>query len=250
MTVVGEGNLKKTALITGSTGGIGRAIARKLASKGYNLQLHYNTNTQLALDIQEELIKDYGVEVSLYQFDLINEDSTISLTQALLPKPDIIIHNAGMSLYGLFTDITPEQYHEMIQLHLTSPFWITQQLLPSMLSKKWGRIVFITSIWGETGASCESLYSMTKGGLISLSKSLSKELAPSGITVNAISPGIVDTNMVQHLSHEELTELYQDIPVGRMGSPEEVAHAVHFLLEEGSNYITGQVIRVNGGWYT
>jgi 3-oxoacyl-[acyl-carrier protein] reductase len=238
------------ALITGATGGIGEAISRKLASQGYSLQLHYHQNKQKALQLQAEIRSAYDVSVTIYQADLAKPEGVDHLGEALQGVPDIVIHNAGMAHYALFTEIQVEDYERMIQLHLTSPFVLTQRLLPAMISKKWGRIVFITSIWAETGASCEALYSMVKGGLTSLMKSLAKELAPSGITVNAVAPGVIDTQMMSSFTVEELQELYKEIPVGRMGSPTEVAHSVGFLVEEESRYITGQVIRVNGGWYT
>jgi 3-oxoacyl-[acyl-carrier protein] reductase len=241
--------LSKVALITGATGGIGRAIAKKLAIQGYCLQLHYNVNQKKAMELQLELEDVYGVKVQVIQADLGQSEGVQKLTSELNQSPDILIHNAGIAHYSLFTDITAATYQEMIQLHLTSPFALTQLILPQMISKKWGRIVFVTSIWGETGASCESLYSMVKGGLIALTKSLSKELAPSGITVNAVSPGAIDTQMMSDFDEDDLQRLYEEIPIGRMGSPEEVAHTIHFLLEQESGYMTGQVLRVNGGWY-
>jgi 3-oxoacyl-[acyl-carrier protein] reductase len=241
--------VSKVALITGATGGIGRAISRKLASMGYFLLLHYNQNDSYAHELHQELVRDWNCQVMIFKADLSSPMGVEHLIQSLTIFPDIVIHNAGMEHYSLFTDIGDEDYQRMVQIHLTSPFKMTQRLLPPMISKKWGRIIFITSIWGETGASCESLYSMAKGGVISLSKSLAKELAPSGITVNAVSPGAINTRMMDAFAPEELTKLYEEIPIGRMGSPEEVAHTVHFLVEDESRYMTGQVIRVNGGWY-
>lgn len=246
----GGSKVSKVALVTGATGGIGRAIATKLAMHGYNLQLHFHQNGEIAKHLQDELSTTYQVRVELCQANLSLPDGVEELLITLSRKPDILIHNAGLSHYGLFTDVSPEEYQRMIQMHLTSPFQLTQKILPQMISLKWGRVIFITSIWGETGASCESLYSMTKGGVIALAKSLSKELAPSGITVNAVSPGAIDTQMMSTFTPEELHRLYEEIPIGRMGSPEEVAHTVHFLVQEESRYITGQVLRVNGGWYT
>jgi 3-oxoacyl-[acyl-carrier protein] reductase len=240
----------KTALITGASGGIGSAIAHKLASHGYSLQLHYHQNRQKAEQIQEEIRSRHQVQVSIYQADLTKPEGTDHLVETLENTPDIIVHNAGLAHYALFTDIQTEDYDKMIQLHLTSPFKLTQQLLPTMISRRWGRIIFITSIWAETGASCEALYSMVKGGLTSLMKSLAKELAPSGITVNAVAPGVIDTQMMSSFTSDELQELYKEIPIGRMGNPAEVAHSVGFLIDEESSYMTGQVMRVNGGWYT
>ena len=242
--------MSRTVLVTGATGGIGKAISLKLAKEGYSLQLHFNQNINQALLLQQEILNEYQVEVTLHRADLSTSEGVKELMASLYKHPDILIHNAGISHYGLFTDIKQDDYQRMIQVLLTSPFQLTQLILPSMISNRWGRILFVASIWGETGASCETLYSMAKGGLISLTKALSKEVAPSGITVNAVSPGAINTAMLSTFDEEELARLSDEIPMGRLGSPAEVAHTAHFLIEEESSYITGQVIRVNGGWYT
>lgn len=242
--------MSKVALVTGATGGIGSAIAYKLASKGYGLQLHYHSQHEQACSLQEQLARKFGVSVSIYQANLSKVGQAEELVECLDTFPDIVIHNAGVGQYGLFTEISGAEYQQMVQLHLSSPFVLTQRILPQMISNKWGRIIFITSIWGETGAACETLYSMVKGGLIALTKSLAKELAPSGITVNAVSPGAIQTEMMKSFTTEEINDILEEIPIGRMGSPEEVAHAVQYLLETESAYTTGQTLRVNGGWYT
>lgn len=242
--------MSKVALITGASGGIGQAMAFRLASKGYTLLLHYHANYEQALRLQNQIANTYQVPVYLCQADLSMPQGVERILEQVCLFPDILIHNAGLSQYGLFTEITQEEYQHMLQLHLTSPFRLTQHFLPRMIQNRWGRIIFITSIWGETGAACETLYSMVKGGLIALTKSLAKELAPSGITVNAVSPGLIDTRMNASFSEEETKEIIEQIPLGRMGFPEEIAHAVSFLCDQESAYITGQVLRVNGGWYT
>lgn len=238
------------ALITGATGGIGQATAMKLAQSGYFLQLHYHSNHQVAACLQEQLAATYGIEVDIHGADLSHPQGVEQLLQGLTRKPDILIHNAGQAHVALFTEISERDYERMIQLHLTSPFKLTQRLLPSMITNHWGRIVYVTSIWGETGGSCETLYSMVKGGLNALTKALAKELAPSGITVNAVSPGAIETPMLEGYTPEEKQALAEAIPSGRLGLPEEVAHAIHFLILEESSYITGDILRVNGGWLT
>ncbi len=214
----GEITLSRKALITGASGGIGRAIAKKLAQERYSLILHYHQNREKAEELAQELTLAYGNPITLIQADLSQPEGIQQVLQNCPYFPDVLIHNAGRTQYGLFTDISEEEYNEMIHMNLTAPFQLTQRLLPSMLHRKWGRVIFITSIWGETGASCESLYSMVKGGLISLTKSLAKELAPSNICVNAVSPGVIDTPMMKQFEVEDLERLYDEIPMGRMGS--------------------------------
>lgn len=238
-----------TALITGATGGIGEAIAYRLASDGLSLQLHYHTNQQKAMELQDKLTAQFGVDVQLFAADLATSAGANQLLKELIPKPDILIHNAGFAHYALFQEVSSLDYERMIQMQLTSPFILTQGILPALIAKKEGKIVFITSVWAETGAANESLYALAKGGLTALMKSLAQELGPSGITVNAVAPGLIDTAMNRTLETKELELLCSEIPLGRMGSAEEVAHCVSFLIDERSSYITGQVLRVNGGWH-
>jgi 3-oxoacyl-[acyl-carrier protein] reductase len=161
---------------------------------------------------------------------------------------DLLVLNSGISYYGLVTDMSDEEIEQMIALHITSPFRLTQKLIPAMVKKREGNIIVITSIWGIVGASCEVLYSMVKGGQNSFVKALAKELAPSNIRVNAIAPGAIKTRMLSNFTEEELKALEDEIPLGRLGNPNEVAQTVSFLASKNSSYITGQVISVNGGW--
>lgn len=240
--------MTKYALITGASGGIGSAVARKLYSEGYSLYLHYNTNLQALLQLQTELSEGDKL-VHLIQADLSKSDGVPYLLSQLNHSIDTVIFNAGTSYYGLITDMTTDEITQMIQLQTTSPFVLIQALLPEMIKKKFGHIVMISSIWGITGASCEVLYSMVKGGQNSFVKALAKEVAPSGVRVNSIAPGAIQTNMLGHLSTDDMKMLEEEIPMGRLGKPEEVAEAVAFLISNQSSYMTGQVLSVNGGWF-
>jgi 3-oxoacyl-[acyl-carrier protein] reductase len=235
----------KYALVTGASGGIGQSIAKQLAQDGYHLYLHYYRNKEALVALSEQL----SVHVHLVQADLSCSSGVDDLLSQLHHPIDVLIHNSGNSFYGLVTDMTDEQVQQMVQLHVTSPFLLTKRLLPSMIKKRSGQIVVISSIWGLTGASCEVLYSMVKGAQNTFVKALAKEVALSGIRVNAIAPGAIDTPMLAHLNEEELTDLAEQIPLGRIGTPEEVAKAVSFLISDDASYITGQILSVNGGWY-
>ncbi|GGJ56443.1 3-oxoacyl-[acyl-carrier protein] reductase [Anoxybacillus voinovskiensis] len=235
----------KYALITGASGGIGRSIARQLALDGYGLFLHYYRNKLRVESLREEL----GVWSAAIQADLATRDGAEQLVAQIDRSLDAIVHVSGNSYYGLITDMTDEEVQRIVQLHLTSPVLITKKLLSPMIRKKSGNIIVISSIWGLTGASCEVVYSMVKGGQNTFVKALAKELAPSGIRVNAVAPGAIRTEMLQSFNETELQQMAEDIPLGRIGEPNEVAQTVSFLLSDAASYITGQIISVNGGWY-
>lgn len=233
-------------LIIGASGEIGNAIARTLANEGYQLILHYHTNKQaitllhdqmpteqLLLDIQADLTAENGVEALLNQ---------------LVFPVDAIVFASGTAYYGLFQYVTQVDMDRMLALHVKAPWLITKQLLPQMISRQAGTIIFITSIWAREGASREVMYSSVKGAQNSFVKALAKEVAPSGISVNAVSPGYIDTKMNDHLSKGEKEIVFDQIPAGRAGKPEEIAHVVQFLFDERSAYIQGEIIEVNGGW--
>ncbi|MED0586413.1 elongation factor P 5-aminopentanone reductase [Bacillus subtilis] len=241
--------MNKTALITGASGGIGKSISETLAARGYNLLLHYNTNQNAAAKLAEKLSEMFGVNAEILQADLSAQDGADKLTSSIVQPIDAIVLNSGRSHFGLITDVDNATVQEMVQLHVASPYMLTRNLLPGMIRNKSGAIVAVSSIWGETGASCEVLYSMAKGAQHSFIKGLAKELAPSGIRVNAVAPGAVDTNMMNQFTAAEKEEIADEIPIGRLARPQEIADATAFLLSEKASYITGQILSVNGGWH-
>ncbi|WP_251549179.1 elongation factor P 5-aminopentanone reductase [Neobacillus muris] len=240
--------MKKYALITGASGGIGQAVAVKLAENGYNLYLHYNQNKQSIHDLMEKL-SGYGGDHLPIHADLSKPDGYTHVASQIFSL-DAVIHCGGMSSYGLLMDLKLEEAVELLNVHVLSPLMLTKELLPKLISKQSGNIVVITSIWGQTGASCEVAYSAAKGAQISFVKALSKEVALNGIRVNAIAPGAISTKMLEGFTEEEVERIAYEIPMGRLGQPEEIAKGVAFLLSEESSYMTGQVLAMNGGWYT
>ena len=239
---------KRFALITGASGGIGREIALKLAEENYSLYLHYNSNEEAIHDLIEQL-RPFQVELIPIQADLSTGDGYKKLVENIFALHAIVL-NSGNSYYGLISDMTEQIVNEMIQLHVTSPFQLTRELLPKLMYQEKAAIVAVTSIWGQTGASCEVLYSMVKGGQNAFIKALSKEVSLNGLRVNAVAPGAISTSMLESFSAEDLEIIKGDIPMGRMGSAKEVAEAVSYLLSDKASYITGQILGVNGGWYT
>lgn len=236
----------KYALITGASGGIGREIAIALGKEGYRLYLHYHENER-AIDELMATLKN--IETWKVKADLTKMTGITEILNSVHHSIDCLILNCGTSYIGLMTDMTENQVEEMIQLHITSPFLLTKALLPAMIQKKSGNIVAISSVWGLTGASCEVLYSMVKGGLNTFVKALAKEVAPSGIRVNGVAPGAIATNMLADFSNQDILELCQHIPMQRLGEANEVADLVTFLVSNKSTYINGQIISINGGWY-
>ncbi|MFD3445532.1 elongation factor P 5-aminopentanone reductase [Microbacteriaceae bacterium 4G12] len=238
---------KKYVLITGASGGIGAAISRRLVADGYTLYLHYHENRHKIEVLQEELGTDRVIAV---QANLSLQEGVEQLWRQIHHEVEAIIYTAGKSVYGLVTDVTNEQLEQMTHLQITSLYKLMNAALPPMIRRRRGNIIVISSVWGEVGASCEVLYSMLKGAQNTYVKALAKEVALSGIRVNAIAPGAIDTEMLHIFSEEEKQELAEDIPLGRLGMPEEVANTASFLLSEQASYITGQILNVNGGWYS
>jgi 3-oxoacyl-[acyl-carrier protein] reductase len=240
--------MAKYALITGASGGIGAAAAKILAKEGWHLYLHYNRHESRIKSLVEEL-SQWPAEVIPIQADLEEASGCRKLVDNIF-HVNAIVYSSGNAPYGLFTELDDDTMERALQLHVKSPMAITRDLLPKLWKNPSSRIVIISSIWGQTGAACEVMYSTVKGAQISFVKALSKEVASSRIQVNCIAPGAVQTDMLNRFSKEELHGLQNEIPMGRLGTPEEVADVVSFLLSEKASYITGQVIAVNGGWYT
>jgi 3-oxoacyl-[acyl-carrier protein] reductase len=238
----------KYALITGASGGIGQAAALKLASLGYHLYLHFNKN-EIAIKELLEQLESFGGEYIPIQANLEDTEGYKKICSQIFSL-DAIIHCSGNSHYGLLVDLKQEEVEALMRVHVINPIMITKELLPKLIKKRSGNIILISSIWGQTGAACEVAYSTAKGAQISFVKALSKEVALSGVRVNAIAPGAVETAMMGKFSEEDIQVLQYEIPMGRLGIPEEIANGVKFLLSNESSYITGHVLSINGGWHT
>ena len=243
---------KGPALITGASRGIGKAIAEAFAKDGYDLYLCCKTNIDSLSEFSKELSLKHGICALPFSCDVSDDKSVQSMFEAIEEAgtgyPHIVINNAGIAWYGLLTDMTSEEWHRLIGTNLDSVFHICKNAVPHMLHDGEGCIINISSVWGNVGASCEVAYSASKGGVNAFTKALAKELAPSGIPVNAISCGVIDTEMnSSHLSEDELKELAAEIPADRIGKPSEVAELA-LNLATSPKYLTGQIITIDGGW--
>ena len=241
--------MQKTALVSGASGGIGAAITERLAKEGFAVAALYHQNAAGAEALVQEITAAGGTAAA-FGCDIRDSRAVANAVDAVHEKfgsIDVLVGSAGVARQKLFQDITDEEWDEMRGVHLDGAFYLTRAVLPDMLHKKCGRIIHIASMWGETGGSCEVDYSAVKAGLIGMVKALAKELAPSGITVNCVSPGAVDTPMLRALGDETCAMLTEEIPLGRLGTPEDIAGAVAFLASDDAAYITGQVLSVNGG---
>lgn len=237
---------KKTALITGAARGIGRAIAETFAANGVDLIITCHHSNEQLLQLQKELQNTYSVTCRTFVGDLGDENCVREL-YTNIEETDILINNAGISHVGLLQDMTLAEWNRIMASNLTSAFLCSKYAIPMMLQKQSGKILNISSVWGNTGASMEVAYSASKGGMNAFTKALAKELAPSNIQVNAIACGLIDTEMNQHLSDDEKQQIINEIPANRMGLPEDVAKLAFSLCAEHS-YLTGQVITLDGGW--
>ena len=239
---------KKIAIVTGASRGIGRAIAKILAENDYIVIANYNKSEAEAVQLKEEL-ENQNKQIDIFKADVSMRDEVKKLVDFTLNKYgkiDVLINNAGISKLQLFTDVTDSDWNKIIQNNLYSAFCVTQEVLPNMIHNKNGCIINISSIWGLVGASCESIYSISKAGINAMTKSLAKELGPSNIRVNSIAPGFIDTDMNKNYSIDDINNIKQDIPLQKIGQPEDIAKCVKWLVED--EFTTGQVIALDGGW--
>lgn len=241
--------MKKSVLITGASGAIGSAVAMEFAKAGCNLFLVCNSRINELDEFADKLSYTYDIEVFTASLDYSDTAKAKEALDNLLGENviDILVNNAGISYVGLFQDMTPAAWNNIVNINLNSVYSTCSVVVPGMIKKQAGKIINVSSVWGNVGASCEVAYSATKGGINAFTKALAKELALSGISVNAISPGLVNTPMNSHLSEEEMNDLIAQIPIGRAANPSEIAKCI-MKISELPSYITGQIITADGGW--
>ena len=240
--------MKKTVVVTGASRGIGREIAIEFARNGYNVLANYNNSEKEAIELEKMLIEE-GYSIKVFKADVSKSYESDAMIEYCLKEfggLDVLVNNAGISQDKLFTDITDEEWERMMSVNVTSVFNCSRRALQHMIWEKSGSIINITSMWGETGGSCEVHYSASKAAIIGMTKALAKEVGPSNIRVNAVSPGVIMTDMCAYYGEDTLNELKDETPLMKLGKPEDVAETVYFLAEK-AKFITGQVIGVNGG---
>ena len=236
----------KQVLITGASRGIGAAIARKFAKEGMSLTITGFHDREALQKLQEEIENNFSVACRSYVCDM-GDFASVEKMFAQIPAPDILINNAGISYFGLLSDMSIADWNTVLNTNLNAAFYTSKLAIPHMVHEKWGKIINISSVWGNVGASMEVAYSVSKGGINALTKALAKELAPSNIAVNAIACGVIDTDMNRCFSEEELQALIEEIPADRLGQPEEVG-LLALKLAESPLYLTGQIITMDGGF--
>ena len=236
--------VNKVVVVTGGARGIGAEIVKFLAKLGYKVVLNYNKSESYAQDVKKELNN-----VEIFKADVSKKEEANALIDFAIKKYgkiDVLINNAGIAQTKLFTEITDEDWKDIIDTNLNSAFYCSREAVKNMIHNKSGLIINISSIWGITGASCEVAYSTSKAAINGFTKALAKELGPSNIRVNAIAPGIINTEMNSYLSKDELKNIKEEIPLEKIGDPVDIAKCVKWLIED--NYTTGQIISINGGW--
>ena len=237
----------EAALVTGGDRGIGRAICLRLARGGYAVGVNYCQRERAAQEVVDQ-IRSLGGKAAAFQADVSQRNQAQQLIEEAnraLGSIQLLVNNAGVSWTGLFQDMTQKQWEQLLGVNLNGTVYCCQSVLPSMIRQQKGAIVNLSSIWGITGASCEAGYSAVKAAVIGLTKALAKEVCPSGIRVNCVAPGAIDTEMNSHMTQEDWVLLKEETPLGRIGRPEDIAEAVWFLATNG--FVTGQVLSPNGG---
>lgn len=240
----------KCAIVTGASNGIGRSIALKLAEEGAYVVINYNSDVKAAEETLNIIRKNQGY-AEIYKADVSNYNQVQDMIKFAIDtygKVDILVNNAGVSKVGLFMDFNEEQWDSMINVNIKGVFNCSHAVIPNMIQNKKGVIINMSSMWGNSGASCEAVYSATKGAVNSFTKALAKELGPSNIRVNAISPGVINTRMNKWLTEEEKNDLLDSIPLMKFGEAHDVANLAAFLAQDNSGYITGQIITIDGGF--
>ena len=242
----------KKVFISGASGAIGSAIAKKFLDNGYTVIAHYNTD-KTGIDTLKNYAESQNAlqRIFIVQADLSNSEQVSNMLENLtksFKSIDVIVNNAGVGLYKLITDTTESEWDKLFAVNIKSAYQINNAFIGGMISKGQGKIINISSMWGSVGASMEVAYSASKAALIGYTKALAKELAPSNINVNCICPGVINTPMNARFSKEEVEELINETPLGKLGEPIDVANAVWFLSQEQSSFITGQIITVDGGF--
>lgn len=241
--------MKKTVLITGGSRGIGAETVKNFSKNKYKVVFFYNENKALA----EKLCQEYdavGIQCDVSDYTMVKKAVENAKVMAGTAGFDALVCNAGISVITTFGEMTIEQWHQVMDVNLNGTYYVIKEVLPDMLRNKRGKIVLVSSMWGQVGASCEVAYSTSKAGIIGLTKSLAKETALSGISVNCVAPGVIDTDMNKEISNIDMEAIREEIPMGRLGGSNEVAKAIAFLASEEASYITGQIVGVNGGLIT
>lgn len=241
---------RQVALVTGASRGIGRAVAARLAKAGYAVGVNYHERQDKANELVAEITAAGGRALAVRADVAVRAevDDMVRRVEDAFGPVTLLVNNAGVAGQALFQDVTDELWERYFAVNLNGMRHTIQAVLPHMLHEKAGCIVNISSIWGQHGASCEVTYSCTKHAIIGLTRSLAMELAPSGIRVNCVAPGVIDTDMVKVLGDETLRDLADQTPLGRLGTPDDIAAAVAFLAGEGASFITGQVLTADGGF--
>lgn len=242
--------MDRYAIVTGSSRGIGKAISLRLAKDGYNIILNCSKSAYDAEKVKEEILS-LGRECHICVADIGKREDAMALASFAFekfPQIDLLVNNAGISVWGLYSDISDEELDRIVDVNAKGAMYLCREVSKRMVSAHKGCIINISSIWGLVGASCEVAYSSTKSALLGLTKSLAKELGPSGVRVNSITPGVIYTDMMKSFSEDDIASLVEEIPLGRLGTPEDVAETVAFLASDSASYITGQDISVNGGF--